>query len=141
MINLKTYTLNEIPLSIEILSIYINKFWSEVFTENKENHLFLLSKIKFTDTDQGHRTLGHLVKVNYEDKELFLDYLSERLSILNDSYVTHPICQLSFSYIIKSGKCSDENRTLLLQDIKDKELTSHNFNNMVACVRSGSRYQ
>lgn len=30
---------------------------------------------------------GHLVKVNYEDKELFIDYLGQRLSILRDSYV------------------------------------------------------
>lgn len=105
MIQIKNYALKEIPLSKEMLTIYIDKFWSEVFEENKENHLFLLSRIKFADTDQGFRTLGHLVKVNFADKELFLDYLSERLTILNDSYVTHPICLMSFSYIIKLGKC------------------------------------
>ena len=103
---------------------------SEVFIENKENHLFLLCKIKFEETEQGYRTLGHLVKINYEDKELFIDYLSERLTILSDSYVTHPISQMTFSYVIKSGKCLDENRTLLLQNLTDKEITSHNFNNM-----------
>jgi hypothetical protein len=74
--------------------------------------------------------LGHLVKINYEDKKLFIEYLSERLTILSDSYVTHPISQMSFSYIIKTGKCLDENRTLLLQDYSDKNLTVHNFNNM-----------
>jgi hypothetical protein len=130
MINLKTYPLKDLTLSNEILSIYIDKFWSEVFEENKENHLFLLCKIRFSDTDQGNRTLGHLVKINYEDKELFLDYLSERLTILSDTYVTHPISQMSFSYIIKPGKCLDENRTLLLQEFKDKDLHVHNFNNM-----------
>lgn len=130
MINLKTYTLNNVILSNEILSIYIDKLWSEVFEENKENHLFLLCKANFTDTDQGYRTLGHLVKVNYEDKLLFIEYLSERLTILNDSYITLPICQLSFSYIIKSGKCLDENRTLLLKDFSNKDLSVHNFNNM-----------
>jgi hypothetical protein len=130
MINLKTYPLKDITLSNDVLSINIDKFWSEVFEENKENHLFLLCKIRFSETDQGNRTLGHLVKINYEDKELFKDYISERLTILSDSYVTHPICQISFSYIIKPGKCLDENRTLLQDNINNKELFIHNFNNM-----------
>jgi hypothetical protein len=130
MINVKTYTFKELTLNNEILSIYIEKFWSEVFEINKENHFYLLCKIKFEEIEDGYRTLGHLVKINYEDKDLFIDYLSERLGILNDSYVTHPICQRSFSYVIKTGKCQDKNRTLLLQDINDKELPTHNFNNM-----------
>jgi hypothetical protein len=37
---------------------------------------------------------------------------------------------MTFSYIIKPGKCLDENRTLLLQEFKDKDLHVHNFNNM-----------
>jgi hypothetical protein len=39
MINLKTFYLNEeITLSTETLSIYVDKFWSEVFELNKEKH-------------------------------------------------------------------------------------------------------
>jgi len=102
----------------------------ELFLENKENHLFLLCKVQFMDSDQRYRTLGHLVKVNYEDKELFLEYLSERFTVLNDSYVTLPISHITFSFIIKDGKCLDENRTLLLKDFSDKDLSVHSFNNM-----------
>lgn len=130
MINIKTYLLKDKILSNEILSLYIDNFWSDIFESNKENHLFLLCKIQFSNTDDSYRTLGHLVKINYEDKTLFLDYLSERLTILSDSYVTHPISQMSFSYIIKNGKCLDENRTLLLQEFNDKGISNHNFNNM-----------
>jgi hypothetical protein len=75
MIKTTTYTFKELTLNKEILIVYIDKFWSEVFIENKENHLFLLCKIKFEETEQGYRTLGHLVKINYEDKDLFIDYL------------------------------------------------------------------
>lgn len=131
MINIKTYLLKDKYLSNDILSLYIDNFWSDIFESNKDNHLFLLCKIQFSDTDDSYRTLGHLVKINYEDKTLFLEYLSERLTILNDSYVTHPISQMSFSYVIKNGKCLDENRTLLLQEFKDKETSNHNFNNLV----------
>jgi hypothetical protein len=41
---------------------------------------------------------------------------------------------MSFSNIIKIGKCLDENRTLLLsrrgENYSDKDLTVHNFNNI-----------
>ena len=124
------YQINNIPLTNELLSSYIDNFWSNVFENSKDKHLYLLCKIKFTDIEPGYRTLGHLVKVNYEDKELFHDYLSQRLSILSDSYVTHPICQIIFSYIIKDGLCDDESRAILLEDLSDKEITNHNFNNM-----------
>jgi hypothetical protein len=130
MVNLRTYPLKDLTLSTEILSIYIDKFWSDVFEENKENHLYLLCKVKFADTDQGYRTLGHLVKVNHEDKLSFIDYLSERLSILSDACVSVPISQMTFSYMIKKGKCEDENRTLLQHNHSDKDSKTHSFNNM-----------
>ena len=89
----------------------------------------LMCKVEFTDEDMGYRTLAHLRRVNFEDKELFISYLTERLGILNDAYTTLPICKIVFSYIINDGLASDEDR-MLLQDISDKELTSHRFNNM-----------
>ena len=36
MVNLKTYLLKDITLSQEVLSLNVDKFWSEVFNENKE---------------------------------------------------------------------------------------------------------
>lgn len=108
-----------------MLTIYIEQFWQEVFG-NKEDHLLLLCRVKFNELE--YRTLGHLIKVNYEDKELFTNYLSERLTILDESYIHNPICQISFSYIIKSGKCLDAERTLITMD--NKKVTVHNFNNM-----------
>jgi|ERR1700760_314099 len=129
MIQLKNYTLKEdISLSPEMLTIYIEQLWSELFANNQEDHFLLLCRVKFNDLNLGYRTLGHLIKVNYEDKGLFINYLSERLTILDDSYIHNPISQISFSYIIKSGKCLDEKRAL--QTMDNKELTVHNFNNM-----------
>jgi hypothetical protein len=130
MINMKTYSVNNVSLTPEILERYINDFWTEVFYEIKDNsYLMVLCKVQFINIDQGYKTLGHLVKANFEDKEIFTDYLTQRLSILSDSYVTVPICQITFSYVIKSGKCEDSDRTLL-SDLTDKELGFHNFNNM-----------
>ena len=129
MVKFITYKIGNIPLSHELLSENITKFWNDIFTKNIDNHLMLMCKIKLIDTDQGYRTLGHLVIANYKDKELYLDYLSERLATVNDSYVAHPISQITFSYVIKQGICTKDNRVLLQKDII-KDITVHNFNNM-----------
>lgn len=133
MIKIKSYSItNNLTLTNELLVSYINNFWIDIFNNIKDtNHLLLMCKVNFSDESLGYRTLGHLRKVNFNDKELFIDYLTKRLSVLNDSYVTAPICQITFSYIIKEGLCTDSNRTLFNDDLKDKSPTTHNFNNMV----------
>lgn len=63
------------------------------------------------------------------DKDLFIGYLIERLGTLNDSYTSLSISKIIFSYIIQEG-VAPENDRRLLQDLTDKKLTVHNFNNM-----------
>lgn len=84
------------------------------FNENSKNHLYLICKVKFsTQYAQaennnplgGYRTLGHLVKVNYEDKNFFIEFLTERLGALTESYTIIPITEITFSYVIMDGKC------------------------------------
>jgi hypothetical protein len=88
----------------------------------------LMCKVEFNDSGLGYRTLGELRRVNFDDKDLFIEYIISRLGILNDSYTTHPISKLTFTYFIKSGLASD-NRALL-QDLSDKSITKHIFNNL-----------
>jgi hypothetical protein len=88
-----------------------------------------MCKIAFSDVETGYRCMGHLRRVNYEDKELYQDYLTNRLGHLNDSYTTNSISSISFTYIPKDGLASDNDRALL-QDLSDKTLTKHTFNNM-----------
>ena len=129
MIQLKSYSISQnVTLTSQVLENYINKFWVDTFESIKDNsHLMLMCKVQFTDESMGYRTLGHLVKTNYEDKDLFIEYLSLRLDTLNESYMVHPISNIIFSYVIKSGKNMESNRTLLHHE--DKGL-KHNFNNM-----------
>jgi len=134
MIKIKTYPISNSILTSELLSAYIDLFWKEVFEQLTKgpsmHHLMLMCKISFNSTsmDMGYRTLGHLRRVNYEDKELFKGYLQERLGYLNDSYTSNSLDEISFSYIIKDGVATDNRR--LLQDISDKTLATHRFNNM-----------
>jgi len=132
MIRTQTYSItNSLTLTNDLLVSYINLFWHETFESIKDSkHLYLLCKVQFTKEELGYRTLGHLRKVNFEDKELFIDYLSQRLTILNDSYLTHSISTITFSYVIKEGHCLDKERALL-SDLSNKSLCTHTFNNMV----------
>lgn len=103
MIKSLTYPINNITLTNEILSLYINNFWLDIFSSLTDKHLLLMCKVEFSDSELGYRTLGHLRKVNFADKQLFVNYFTARLGYLTDAYTTHPICKITFSYLIKMG--------------------------------------
>lgn len=72
MIKLQTYKLNNLLLSNEILEAYINRFWDDIFTPIKDSkHLMVLCKIEFKNS--GYKTLGHLRRLNFTDRELFIE--------------------------------------------------------------------
>lgn len=110
MIKIKNYSLEDLILSRGIIASFIEKFWNEEFAliEKKSNdhHLMLLVKVQFTDNSEGYRTLGHLRRVNFEDRDQFIEYLTERLSILSDSYTTLSVKNIVFTYIIRDGLAS-----------------------------------
>src|SRR3978361_187346 len=102
MIKSQTYSINKLVLTNKILEAYIHNFWSDIFTSLKSSkHLMLMCKVEFKEAELGYRTLGDLRRVNFEDKELFVEYLVNRLGLLNESYTTHPISKITFTYIIK----------------------------------------
>ena len=125
----KTYSIkNGISITNHLLESYISHFWSDIFKGIENSHLMLMCKVQFNDEGSSYRTLGHLRKVNIDDKELFIDYLSQRLTLLNDSYISVPISNITFSYIIKDGLATNNRK--LLQDVSDTKLPFHSFNNM-----------
>lgn len=134
MIKIKTYKLNNLVLTNDTLSVYINQFWNDTYSKlvsnNKNIHIMLLCKAHFTESSLGYRTLGNLRKVNFEDKALFLTFLTERLGILSDAYSVNSISKISFTYIIKTGVASPSDR-LLLQDLTSKlVIPVHKFSNV-----------
>jgi len=126
---LQSYSIKKLLLTNKVLEAYINHFWSEIFVPIQDTkHLMLMCKVEFNDPNLGYRTLGQLRRVNFSDKELFIEYLSERLGLLDDAYVTHPISKITFTYFIKEGSALDNRR--LLQDLTDKSITTHRFHNL-----------
>ena len=128
----QTYSINNLILNKDILSIYINNFWNDIFNNIKDgNYLMILVKVSFTESTEGIKSLAHLRSVNYEDKEIFINYIIERLGVLNESYKVLPINRIIFNYITKPGRVSDslEDRGLT-KEIIDNSVSFHRFNNM-----------
>jgi hypothetical protein len=133
MIKSHSYTITNLPLTNKVLEAYINNFWGDVFSSlisssTGDKHLMLMCKVEFNELELGYRTLGDLRRVNFDDKELFIEYLSLRLGKLSESYTVHPISKITFTYIINAGLATDSRR--LLQDLSVKGNTTHRFNNM-----------
>jgi len=129
MIKLQTYSINKLLLTNEVLESYISNFWNDIFTTIRDTkHLMLMCKVEFNEGELGYRTIGDLRRVNYSDKELFVEYLQNRLGLLTESYTVHPISKITFTYIVKDGLTIDNRR--LLQDLTVKSLTTHRFNNL-----------
>lgn len=137
MIKYQTYSLNNLLLSPQVLEAYITNFWNDIFApltkiKTSKKHLMILCKAEFNDSELGYRTLGDLRRANFTDKDLFIEYLTHRLGLLTESYVSHPITRITFSYVIKDGLATDSRR--LLQDLSDKGSTTHKFNKIVLPV-------
>jgi hypothetical protein len=125
----KVYQINNITLTNEILISCLDNFWREIFEPKKgENHLMIQCKVNFSDNDQGYRALTYFRKVNFSDKDLFIDHVLQRLSILSDSYTTSPISEFIVSYLIRDGVCDKTNRSFLID--LGKKTFNHYFNNM-----------
>ncbi len=137
MIKSISYPVNNQLINQGLLASYISKFWNEIFSpliiDGADKHLMLLVKASFTEAsiDCSLRTMGHLRSVNYSDKELFTEYLSERLSYLDESYTTNPINKLLFSYIERDGLATDDERKLLQEVSEEDNLSFHRFNNLI----------
>ena len=128
MIKQRLYNLpTSSTINATTLTSSINSFWNDVFTSTIQNnhHLLLLCKVQFINKE--HRTLAEMRKVNYGDKELFINFLISRLGILNDNYKDTAIINISFHYIVRDGLADDE-RALLNQ--QEYTVTKYSYNNM-----------
>jgi hypothetical protein len=125
----KTYQLNNITLTNEILISCLENFWQEIFEPIKDDkHLMIQCKVNFSDSDQGYKSLTYFRKVNYVDKDLFIDHVLNRLTILSDSYTTSALSELIVSYLIREGLCDKSNRSFLNEP--GNKMYNHYFNNM-----------
>ena len=133
----KTYTLSASSnISADILRAHIKSFWYDVFTplhaKGADIHLMLMCKIGYDENNNTeYKTIADLRRVNFDDKEVFTQYLLDRLGILSDSYNIKTCTTVTFTYIIALGNkdgLADDTRKLLNQT--EYTVTNHNYNNI-----------
>jgi hypothetical protein len=131
MIQKVTYPLHSLIINESVIQTYINKFWNEQYSKiiaNKNNqHLMILFKVVYSENELGYRTIGHLRRVNFNDRVEYIEYLVERLGILNDSYTSITINKILITYILREGVASGTRA--LLSNLEDKTTVHHRFNN------------
>lgn len=125
----------ELTLTKNLITLYTNKFWNEVFlpiyTIDNNIHLILMCKVKFKNPSEseqdgyeevsyllGYRSLAESRYVIHSDKQLFINYLVDRLHILSEPYIATPISEIIFTYIIREGLPNDSSRKLLNTEVK-----------------------
>jgi hypothetical protein len=113
-----------------MLTSYVNylsarEWLFEVLSNKENNHLLLIAKVQFVNNEIVG--LAALIKANLTDRDLFIEYLSARLSILVDSYKDTPINKIQFDYIEREG-IADDDRSLLKKE--EYTVSSYNYNNL-----------
>lgn len=129
MIQQQMYKLTQgTTLSTTILTQYITLFWTDIFAHlsNRDNiHLLILCKVQFHNGET--RTLAHMRRCNFTDKDLFTNYLVSRLGGLNDTYKDTPIISITLDYNICDGLAAGDR---LLSKSEEYTVVKYNYNNM-----------
>ena len=129
----KIYILNgQNNISADILRAHVKSFWFDIYlplhSNNNNIHLNLMCKIGYdVNNNTDYKTVAPLRKVNFDDKDIFIQYLLDRVGILSDSYNVQTCTSITFTYMVIDG-LADDNRQLLHQS--EYEVTNHNYNNI-----------
>lgn len=89
-------------LSNELLVSSVNLFWDNVLLKTSLNqHILFIPRISFENGQVS--TLCKLLKLNVDDPDFLIEYLSNILSTKEDSYSENVIKSISFDYTFKEG--------------------------------------
>ena len=79
-----------------------NKVWKNIQSGfNKNNHLFILFKIKYNNGE--FVTIGNLQRLNLIDKDWYINWIIDNMELKSEYYNETQIESLIFSYGFKSG--------------------------------------
>jgi DNA polymerase type B, organellar and viral len=101
-----------------------NKFWKDILSEfNENNHLFIILKIKYVNND--FVTIGKLQRLNFSDKDWYIDFIIENIKFKSEYYNETQIEEIIFSYGFKKGTIPNKNN--LNQDVKSVIINNINL--------------
>ena len=84
-----------------------NTFWEKIEQEfSGNNHMFILFKVKYIGSD--YVTIGKLQRLNFSDKDWYLNWIINNMILKSEYYNETPIVSFLFSYGFKNEKLSEK---------------------------------
>jgi len=78
-----------------------NQFWNSIFFQfTDNNHMFILFKVKYTNSDFS--TIGKIQRINKSDKNWYIDFILENMKFKSEYYNETQIESFIFSYGFKN---------------------------------------
>jgi len=109
-------------LTNSLIKKSLSDFWKDniipFLRKNDNTHIAILFRVVFIDGRIV--TIGEQQKLNSNDLQSYIDYIIDRLGLLNDSYPQDKIIKLIFSYASREG-------VAFANIIKSRELITHTF--------------
>jgi hypothetical protein len=116
------YFVNNSVLDKDLITKSVNSFWKEISkTVDSDQHIISIFRIKTEDNIVI--TLGQLKKLSIQDKNYYINYISNVLSLKRGDYNDNNINEIIFSYGIRTGSI---NKNVLVKDVtKDTEYLNY----------------
>ena len=109
-------------LSKDLLNKYLDKFWNDI-VENIKDEEYILFIPRLILIDNQYVSLSKMLKINKDNKNEILTFLSDLIDLSNEAYKNIPIKSLIFSYGIRKGKIISE----FTSNTLDKVIKYHTF--------------
>jgi len=90
-------------LSKDLLNKYLDKFWNDI-VENIKDEEYILFIPRLILIDNQYVSLSKMLKINKDNKNEILTFLSDLIDLSNEAYKNIPIKSIIFSYGIRKGK-------------------------------------
>ena len=98
------YKLPEIQvLTKPLITEYINKFFIFIFQEIDPNKQYLVLIFRIILSSGNIKTVTKLQKLNRGNKEQLIEYINDKISLVQNSYFSEPINSIIISYGIRKG--------------------------------------
>jgi DNA polymerase type B, organellar and viral len=112
------YNVNNSMIDKNLITKSVNSFWKEI-SKTVESDQHVISLFRIQTEDNIVLTLGQLQKLSLDDKDYYINYINDILSLKTDEYSNKIITQIVFSYGVRTG--SIDKNVLLKDVIKDTE--------------------
>ena len=90
-------------LTKPLISEYVNKFFTFIFKEIDPNKQYLVLIFRILLESGSIKTITKLQKLNQDSKDQLIDFINDKVNLVQNSYFSEPISSIILSYGIRKG--------------------------------------